>query len=76
MLLIGAGMIVACALLMRYRRPYFDYVVRQNTALYGRATGERMKRAGIRMGVVLPAVFGIVLGSIMVVIGIFVPPNA
>jgi hypothetical protein len=72
---IGAVVIVGCSFLIKYRVAVQSQIVRQNTAMYGRRWGARMARTPVTMGVVVPAVFGIVIGSVFVAVGIFGHPH-
>lgn len=69
--LIGIFAITGCCFLIRHRVVVFKYIVRQNTAMYGRRFGARLGQTSATLGVVVPAVFGIVIGTGFVVGAIF-----
>lgn len=75
-ILAGSVAIASCSFMLRYRERVYKIIVSQNTAMYGRKWGDRMRKTGSTWGVVIPCVWGIFLGIIFLVAGIFGHPVA
>jgi hypothetical protein len=73
---IGLVVIIGSSFLIRHREAVFKLIVDQNSAMYGKRLGGRMERSGSTWGVLIPAVFGVVIGIGFVLIGIFGHPGS
>ena len=78
-LIIGAAGIIAIvgsSFLLRHREAVFRFIVSQNRSMYGNRVADKMqKRATPISGVMVPAIFGIVIGSVFVLVAIFGQPR-
>jgi hypothetical protein len=74
-IVIGLVAVTGCILLIKYREAVFKTIVEQNTNMYGKKVGGRLKRTSPIWGVVVPAGGGIAIGTIFVLVGLFGHPH-
>lgn len=73
----GLVMIVGCSFLLRYREAAREYFIRQNRSMYGNWVGDRMeKRTTPMSGVGVPAIGGIIIGTVFILTAIFGHPGS
>lgn len=73
--LIGIVAITGCCFLIRHRVVVLKFIVRENTEMYGRRVGARLGRTSETWVVVVPAVFGIAIGTVFILGAIFGHPQ-
>ena len=78
-LIIGAAGIIAVigsSFMLRHREAVLRFIISQNRSMYGNWAADRMQRRATPMsGVGVPAIGGIVLGSVFLLVAIFGQPR-
>jgi hypothetical protein len=78
-LIIGAAGIIAIvgsSFMLRHREAVLRFIISQNRSMYGNWVGDKMqKRTTPMSGVGVPAIFGIVIGSVFILVAIFGQPR-
>ena len=74
--LVGTGGVVGCCCAIRFRVQLLKFFLEQQTALFGSWFGNVMKRGTTPIsGIVVPAIGGIAIGVVFVLVGIFGHPQ-
>jgi hypothetical protein len=79
-LFIGAAGIIAIvgsSFVLRHREAVLRFIISQNRSMYGNWVAEKMQKGATPMsGVGVPAIFGIVVGSVFILAAIFGQPRS